>query len=582
MVKAMAKGLKGVFILSLRRLYLLMSFFLLLYMILVLRIAYFQVIKGQDLAAQATAMRSQGIRLSEYSRGEILDRNYQPLTGSYTSTALYGLPAGMRSNRSVSDKVYGRDTLQVTGEILGQILDKQDSKAIQEQLRLAAKNGTTFVRIASDLSEAEVQRVISHNLPGITVAPLIKRYRQDGFCCHVLGYVGGYQNNEGQAGIEKRYNALLQKGSSPQELLSVYDARGALIKGLNFKFYEEEDRARGSVVLTIDKRIQEIVEEEISAQVKSGAVVVMDVDSREVLAMASRPSFNPYHIEYLLKHDQNSSLINRALSRYHPGSLFKILVTTAALEENLVSERDKFHCSGKYVFNETQSTSCWKEEGHGELSFAQAFACSCNPSFIEVGQRLGREKLLTYVDKLHLCDETLLGYAYHPGSYVRINPGKIALSNACLGQEGVMLSPLQISSLLATVADDGLWQAPSLLRYTINSKGERSRIASSRKERVISPETAGKVQELMELVVSEGTGKNAALAEIKVAGKTASSETGNWKEDGEQSLDTWFGGYFPADNPRWVVLVLVQEGESGAVDAAPVFKNIAREMLKIL
>ena len=244
---------------SLRRLYLLMSFFLLLYMILVLRIAYFQVIKGQDLAAQATAMRSQGIRLSEYSRGEILDRNYQPLTGSYTSTALYGLPAGMRSNRSVSDKVYGRDTLQVTGEILGQILDKQDSKAIQEQLRLAAKNGTTFVRIASDLSEAEVQRVISHNLPGITVAPLIKRYRQDGFCCHVLGYVGGYQNNEGQAGIEKRYNALLQKGSSPQELLSVYDARGALIKGLNFKFYEEEDRARGSVVLTIDKRIQEIV-----------------------------------------------------------------------------------------------------------------------------------------------------------------------------------------------------------------------------------------------------------------------------------------------------------------------------------
>ena len=112
-----------------------------------------------------------------------------------------------------------------------------------------------------------------------------------------------------------------------------------------------------------------------------------------------------------------------------------------------------------------------------------------------------------------------------------------------------MLSPLQITSLLATVADDGLWQAPSLLRYTINSKGERSRIAASRKERVISPETAGKVQELMELVVSEGTGKNAALAEIKVAGKTATSETGNWKEDGEQSLDTWFGGYFPADNP---------------------------------
>ncbi len=565
-----------------KRIYLLMGMILLLYSVLALRLVYFQIIEGQDLAAQAIAMRSQGIGLSEYPRSEILDRNLQPLTGTYTTKALYASLAEIKSKGLTAKKEDDKVGLPMLAENLGQVLGR-DSQEILGLLEQASQSGAAFVRLASDLSEAEIKSILAQDLPGITIAPLLKRYRQDGFCCHVLGYVGGYQSNEGQAGIEKYYNDLLKKGDSPQELLSVYDARGTIIKGLNYKYFETGDKVKGTLALTIDKRIQEIVEKEISSGVKSGAVVVMDVNSREVLAMASRPAFNPYRIEDLLQGERNSNLINRALCSYHPGSLFKILLATAALEEGVLSEQENFHCSGKYIFNESQYTSCWKKEGHGDLTFPQAFAHSCNPVFIEIGQRLGKEKLLYYADKLHLCDGDLLGYEHHPGSYIRVNPGKIALSNASLGQEGVMLSPLQLSSLLATVADGGLWQAPSLLRYIINSEGERKAIAAkSPKERVISSATAAKVRELMELVVSEGTGKNAALATVKVAGKTATSETGSLQEDGEQSLDTWFGGYFPADEPRWVIVVLVQEGESGAADAAPVFRHIAQEMLRIL
>jgi peptidoglycan glycosyltransferase/penicillin-binding protein 2 len=238
-----------------------------------------------------------------------------------------------------------------------------------------------------------------------------------------------------------------------------------------------------------------------------------------------------------------------------------------------------FHCSGSYVFNEQLSISCWKEEGHGDIDFSEAFALSCNPSFIEVGLRLGREHLLKYVDKLHLIDPGITGYKNIYASHVSINPGKAALGNACLEQQGVKVSPVQLASLISTIADDGCWRPPSLLRYTINEKGQKHLPELENKKPLISSETARKMQRLMEKVVSEGTGKTAALSETRVAGKTATSQTGNLNEDGEEILNAWFGGFFPAENPRWAVVVMVEDGKSGSQDAAPVFRDIARSML---
>ncbi|MDD3023612.1 MAG: penicillin-binding transpeptidase domain-containing protein, partial [Syntrophomonadaceae bacterium] len=326
--------------------------------------------------------------------------------------------------------------------------------------------------------------------------------------------------------------------------------------------------------------LQEIVENK-SKNIKKGAIVVMDVQSKEVLAMASRPAFNPNDdLANLIKNDKESTLSNRALSKYHPGSLIKILLAAAALEEKKVSLDDEFYCNGQYVFNDAVAIPCWKEAGHGKIDFAAGFALSCNPTFIKVGLELGKQSLLEYVEKMHLTDGRLLGYTNYLESYVKIEPGEPALGNACLGQEGVMITPLQMTSLLATIADDGKWAPPSLLCYTIDSKGKKQELPAIAKEQVIKQETAKAVQYLMEMVVSDGTGKTAALKEIKAAGKTATSQTGNLRENGQEILDTWFGGYFPADNPRWAIVVMVEGGQSGAQDAAPVFKDIAQAMLQ--
>ncbi|MEN6327507.1 MAG: penicillin-binding protein 2 [Syntrophomonas sp.] len=570
----------------LNRLPILMCTFLLIVLALMVRIGYFQLVKGHELASEAVAMRSKQIQLREYPRGEILDRNFLPLTSTESSNALYCFPEELGSTRlkAVGSYVYAPNSFKISMEDvslkLANALGKQDHEEIQKRLNVASKNGAAFVRIAEDLSDEQINKINALHLSGIVLTPMSKRYRQDGFCSHILGYISPGAYTEGQSGIEKLYDHILQDNSGSQTLTTVIDARGEAIKGLMFKVRPVDNNKRSAVVLTIDKRLQEIVESK-SKNIKKGAIVLMDVQSKEVLAMASRPTFNPYNdLACLIANDEASTLSNRALSSYHPGSLFKIMVAAAALEEKAVHLDDQFECNGKYVFNAQVSTSCWKEEGHGRISFARGFAQSCNPTFIAAGLKLGRENLLKYVGKVHLTDERLIGYNSSSGSYVRINPGEPALGNACLGQEGVMLTPLQMTSLIATIADDGKWAPPSLLRYTIDPRGQKQKPEQYSAEQVISRPNAKLVQKLMESVVSEGTGKTAALKEVKVAGKTATSETGNLKENGDEVLDTWFGGYFPADHPRWAMVVMVEGGQSGARDAAPVFKAIAQAMLK--
>lgn len=570
----------------LNRLPILMLTFLLIMLALMARIGYFQLIKGHELASEAVAMRSKQIQLREYPRGEILDRNLLPLTSTESSNALYCFPGELNSPRlkTVGSHVYAPGSFKIPTEDislkLAHALGKQDSTGIKKHLNDGQKNGAAFVRIAEGLNQEQIDRINALHLSGIVLTPMSKRYRQDGFCSHILGYVSQGAHSEGKAGIEKLYDHILQDNSGSQTLTTVIDARGEAIKGLMFKVRPVDNDKRSAVVLTIDKRLQEIVENK-SRNIKKGAVVLMDVQSKEVLAMVSRPTFNPYYdIADLIANDQASTLSNRALSSYHPGSLFKIMLAAAALEEKTVSLDDQFDCTGQYIFNDQVSTSCWKEGGHGKISFARGFAQSCNPTFIAAGLKLGRQNLLKYVERAHLADERLIGYSNSQGSYVRINPGEPALGNACLGQEGVMLTPLQMTSLIATIADNGKWGPPSLLRYTIDARGQKQKPAEYPKQQVISRQSARLVQKLMELVVSEGTGKTAALKEVKVAGKTATSETGNLKENGDEVLDTWFGGYFPAGQPRWAMVIMVEGGQSGAQDAAPVFKDIAQAMLK--
>lgn len=564
-----------------RRIATLMCVFLVLFLFLSGVVAYYQLFRGPSLAREAAAMRNKKIEIKEWSRGEIYDRNHLLLTESLTSTALYCLPRDIKSNSSIPPNDEQR--IADASKILAACLKDTNRTEIQLKLYKANEAGEGIIRIAIDMEQEEIEAINNSGLIGVMTAPVLKRYREDGFCAHLLGYVGKGEDSSGKAGLEKLYNNLLTGSDPGQEIVSVQDARGITIQGLMFRIRQEQDRGKNCLVLTIDSRVQELVEKTMNEKVSQGAVVVLDVNSKEVLAMASRPTFSPYaDIELLIENDGQSTLSNRSLSRYHPGSIFKILVAAAALEEEAVEWEDEFICNGSYQFSDQLSIPCWKEGGHGKLNFPEAFAGSCNPSFIEIALKLNRTRLLDYVDKFHITDETLLGYSKDQEySYVTIEPAKPALANACLGQQGVMLTPLQIASLIATIADDGRWAAPSLVSYTVDKQGLKTLLETPEKEQVISEKTAQIVQELMKKTVNEGTGKNAALKTVQVAGKTATSQVGMVKDGDEERevLNTWFAGYFPADNPRWAIVVLVEDGTSGSADAAPIFKTIAQGIL---
>ncbi len=546
-------------------------------------LAYHQILKGPELAREAASMRNRTTALKETPRGEIYDRNHLLLTDCHTSTALYCLPQEISISDPAPDAARSQILAQASA-VLCNCLKEADRSEIELTLQKAAAGGAGIIRLSSDLTPAEINNIQQCGLSGIMIAPEIKRYRSDGLCSHLIGYIGKGEDHSGKAGLEKLYNHILEGGGSSQEIVSVQDGRGVTIEGLMFRIRREQEKEQGCLVLTIDSRVQELAERIMDEKIRKGAVVVMDVDTREVIAMASRPTFSPYaDIQQLIEQDDLSSLSNRALSRYHPGSIFKILVSAAALEENTVQVEDHFFCNGSYSFTDRLSISCWKEGGHGNLNFAEAFALSCNPSFIQVGLNLGRERLMKYVDKFHLTDETLLGYgANQDYSYVDIQPVRPALANACLGQQGVMLTPLEITSMIATIADNGRWQYPSIVKYTVNPDGIKTSIVPGEKEQVISPKTAGIIQDMMKKTVNEGTGKTAALEEVEVAGKTATSQEGRIKEGETERdlLNTWFGGFFPADNPRWAIVVLAEDGSSGAKSAAPVFREIVRGMLR--
>lgn len=549
---------------------------------------YYQVIRGPRLASQAAVIRSRSISLKDIPRGDILDRNGLPLTGQHTVWAVYCLP------HLIEDP--GKAAIN-----LGRLLDV-DSDRVKQKITQARRRGEFFVLIKCPVDKIEREKLAGENMPGVFCAPVKLRYQDNGFCIHLLGHVTprgalarknrasnrqAYSPEEwmGVSGIEKRYEEVLKTNESAEDLVAVLDARGQVIPGLFCKVRRDEQAGGGrSVILTIDRRVQQAVEQVMDYRVKKGAVVVVDIHSREILAMASRPVYDPYRAGEFLQDGTHSPFLNRAFGLYHPGSLFKLVVACVALEEGLVSPQDKFTCDGKYVFNKQVAIACWREEGHGRISMKEAVAQSCNSAFIQIGAKVGRDRLLRYADKIRLLNNEIVGYPGVEGrGYIEIEPAAPAMGNASIGQQGVVLTPVQIASLMCTIADDGRWTLPSLVRGIRGVNGQwECTFTPPPKEQVISRSTAAKLQEMLRLAVEEGTGQRARLDETSCAGKTASSQTGRFHPDGSEVLNTWFAGYFPADKPRWAIVVLAEDGASGGETCAPVFKEIATAMLKLL
>ncbi|HHW41552.1 MAG TPA: stage V sporulation protein D [Syntrophomonadaceae bacterium] len=546
-------------------------FFCIFFVIILLcfRLIWLQLVRGTWYQQEALQNRIREI-VVEPKRGVIYDRNGNELAISINVDAVYAVPAEvMKSGK----------TAQVAREV-ARILHMKE----KEVYELITENQHS-VWIKFKVDPAQARELRARHLPGIGVISKPQRfYPKNNLASHVLGIAGAY--NQGLEGIEVQYDKELSgiKG----RLLVEYDAAGREIPGSTHRYIEPEQGL--SLVLTIDQTIQYIAERELDKVMqerhpKSASIIVMDPQTGEILAMANRPDFDPNDYQkYPVSARRNIAIANS----YEPGSTFKIVTLSAALQEGLVDSNSRFYDPG-YIKVGGEFVHCWLPEGHGSQSLAEVVQNSCNPGFVNIGLRLGTEKFYKYLKAFGfgaLLGIDLPGEA--GGIIVPQDDAKpIDLASMSIGQAN-SVTPLQLVSAMAAVANGGKLMKPHLVKEMKNSKGQVvKRFKPQVLRQVISPETAREVRNYLEQVVSNGTGRNAYIPGYSVGGKTGTAQKPA-PHGGYSTTDhiASFLGFAPVDSPRLAVLVVVDSPQGypyyGGTVAAPVFREVVRDSLRYL
>lgn len=337
------------------------------------------------------------------------------------------------------------------------------------------------------------------------------------------------------------------------------DAKGRLLDGDKGTIIEDNYNSSKGIVLTIDNKIQKIVEE-AAENMEKGAIVVLDTNSNEVLASYSAPNDN----------------INRAFTPYSVGSVFKLVVAAAAIEENV---NIKYECKGSIVVGDT-TFSCQKNKAHSNEDLKSALANSCNCYFINLALELGEDKILEMAQKLGFGDKTVIYNDWEisngnlPSKSVLQSKGQLSLLG--FGQGSLTSTPLQFASAVSAFANAGNYVKPSLVKGSVDDNGTFTEFNKNNSIRVMSEKTAKKVSSYMRYVVTNGTGRIAEYNNNS-AGKTSTAQSGRYV-DGKEILNTWFAGFYPYDNPKYTIVIMTEDGKSGSGDCCPIFRTIVEKL----
>lgn len=388
------------------------------------------------------------------------------------------------------------------------------------------------------------------------------RYEENQVAAHLIGYLN-QSDSTGVSGLEKMFQERLS--SSPAVVSMMGNGIGEPIKGIGITEKETGNQVNPSaLVTTIDANLQKKIEEILNDNDISGAVVVLQVKTGQVLAMASTPVFDPNHLDSYLT-SENGELINKAVQGlYPPGSVFKIVVAAAALESGSISMEDTFDCSGKVNINGVDLICEEKPQGHGTLDLEQAFAKSCNCYFAQLGKKTGSENIIEMAQRMGLGKTTIAGFpdeeaGSFPSESERAYSG---LSNLSIGQGSLLVTPIQIAKMTNVIANKGIDHNLSVIMSQHNEENEG--------QRVLTEATATEVGQMMERVLVDGTAAG-SQTHVTAAGKTGSAEAGG---DENETVHGWFTGYFPAENPEYTVTVIAENGKTGSSSALPVFEEI--------
>ncbi len=533
-----------------------------LFIALIIRIHYFQTVKRETYTYQAVKQRAIDTTL-KIVRGNIYDRNMIPFTNVEEELHVIAVPNLIKETERASEIL-----TTLTGLEYSYIKSK-----------LGGKEPATFTIV--NMNDKYVEDLKEN--PGIKMLTLSKRYGEFSLSRHLIGYVNA-ADQSGSSGIEKIFNDTLTMNQH-QNIEMIGDASKRLIPGLGYRitnyFSESQNKA---LRLALDFHLQKIIEEVMDKDIKSGAVILTDVKTGDILALGSRPNFSQNKIGEHLKSNK-SELMNKALSAYDIGSVFKIIVAAAALEGRTVSPEHVFNCTG-FIEVDGMNFGCFsKQNGHGEIDFRQAFAESCNSVFIDVGLKTGYKAIVDMARRFGLgSSNNVIDGLAQQGGYI---PSKKYISlretaNISIGQGEILVTPIQIVDLVMTIANDGIKKKINVVDAVISNTGDI--LESFRKKddrRIISASTAQVIKEMMHDVTVKGTGVKANLDEYGgIAGKTGSAETG-WVVDGEAKVHAWFAGYFPVDSPKYAMVVFAEDGRQGGSAAAPVFREIAERVISL-
>ena len=526
------------------------------------------------------------------SNGDVLARNVKV----YTISANPGLIA-YSNGKSVENEIIAQGLAENLGLDYNEVLGKMDTKS---SVAVIAK------KVEKEKSEALKSWLAEKGITtGINIDEDTKRqYPYNNLASNLLGFCG--DDNTGIIGIEERWNEVL-KGTSGK-IVTVQDVNKNAISDEMEQYVPVENGS--NIYLTIDITIQQLAEKYLKQAVEQnscsggGNVIVMNPQNGEIMAMATYPDYNlnaPFVVEATGNADKwetltsqqkneayNKLWMNKSVSKlYEPGSTFKIITAAVALEENKVQTDTPgdFMCTGSYQV-EDYDIHCWRAEPHGSQSLRQALCNSCNPAFMQLGQRIGARTLYRYYEAFGLFDATGndIAKAYKSVFHHLENIGKVELATISFGQR-FEISPLQLITAISAVANDGKLVQPKIVSKVENSDTGVVEMQEDKEVRqVISKETSEKVKDMMQSVVIDGTGKHAAVNGYTIGGKSGTSEPTIGNENA--GYVSSFVAISPIENTQIVVLVVLYDpkGESyqGGQTAGPVAANILREALPYL
>ena len=545
------------------------------------RILFIELVRAEGWQEMAYEQQTRD-RLIKARRGSILDRNGVGIAVTETVSAISVIPIQVEEQEETAK--YLADMLELE---YGEVLDK-----IRQKVAL--------VRIKTKVDNEVAAEIRKQEIAGIMIDEDVRRvYPYSDMAAQVIGFVGA--DNQGIVGLEARYDKLLEGVEG--KILTLTDSRGNEVDSQQERIAPEDGK---NLVTTIDVIIQQYAEQAIAKAVetkgaKNGLIIVLNPQNGEIYAMANYPSFDlnyPFtiHNEEMAANwnsftqEEQNNLLNQMWRNtaindtYEPGSTFKMVTSAAGLEEGVITTETTFHCNGYHVVGD-RMIRCWRYPlGHGTMTFVEGVQNSCNPVFMQVGERLGARSFFAYMEKFGFNEKTGIDLA---GEAVGIihrleNVGPVELATVSFGQS-FQITPLQLLRAASAIVNGGYLVTPHLGLGVADRDGMMVEVFDYDKgEQMISSQTSETMRQILESVVSDGTGNKAYIEGYRIGGKTATSEklprkTGKYIAS--------FIAFAPADMPQVMAIVLIDEPQGvyyGGTVAGPVMKELMENTLPYL